>query len=90
MNVMSANETPEIDTSRPHPARMWNYWIGGKDYYEIDKQVGDQVAAAYPPSATSPGIPVSRWDAWSGISRPKRGSGSSSMSAPGFDARQHA
>jgi hypothetical protein len=48
MNVMSANETPEIDTSRPHPARMWNYWIGGKDYYEIDKQVGDQVAAAYP------------------------------------------
>ena len=45
---MAANETPEIDTSRPHSARMWNYWVGGKDYYEIDKQVGDQVAAAYP------------------------------------------
>ncbi|MFA1548656.1 SAM-dependent methyltransferase [Actinomadura chokoriensis] len=44
----SAEATPEIDTSRPHPARMWNYWIGGKDYYEIDRQVGDQVAAAYP------------------------------------------
>jgi SAM-dependent methyltransferase len=27
---------------------MWNYWVGGKDYYEIDKQVGAQVAAAYP------------------------------------------
>ena len=48
MGAMSANETPEIDTSRPHSARMWNYWVGGKDYYEIDKQVGDQVAAAYP------------------------------------------
>ncbi|TDE20426.1 SAM-dependent methyltransferase [Actinomadura sp. 6K520] len=39
---------PEIDTSRPHPARMWNYWIGGKDYYAIDKQVGDEAAAAFP------------------------------------------
>jgi hypothetical protein len=48
MSAMSASESSRIDTSRPHPARMWNYWVGGKDYYEIDKQVGDQVAAAYP------------------------------------------
>ncbi|SFP56528.1 S-adenosyl methyltransferase [Actinomadura madurae] len=48
MSAMSAQEPPEIDTSRPHPARMWNYWIGGKDYYEIDKVVGDQAAAAFP------------------------------------------
>jgi O-methyltransferase involved in polyketide biosynthesis len=27
---------------------MWNYWLGGKDNYEIDRQVGDQVIAAYP------------------------------------------
>ncbi|TDC63762.1 SAM-dependent methyltransferase [Actinomadura sp. GC306] len=45
---MTPPEQPEIDTSRPHPARMWNYWIGGKDYYEIDKQVGDEAAAAFP------------------------------------------
>jgi hypothetical protein len=48
MSAMSAQQPPEIDTSRPHPARMWNYWIGGKDYYEIDRQVGEQVAAAFP------------------------------------------
>jgi hypothetical protein len=48
MSAMSAPEPPEIDTSRPHPARMWNYWIGGKDYYEIDQVVGEQVAAAFP------------------------------------------
>jgi S-adenosyl methyltransferase len=39
---------PQIDTSTPHSARVWNYWIGGKDNYEIDRQVGDQVMAAYP------------------------------------------
>ncbi|CNG37634.1 S-adenosyl methyltransferase [Mycobacterium tuberculosis] len=45
---MSVGETPEIDTSRPHPARMWNYWVGGKDYYLIDQQVADQAAEAFP------------------------------------------
>lgn len=37
-----------IDASRPHPARMWNYWVGGEDYFEIDQQVGEQIAAAFP------------------------------------------
>jgi S-adenosyl methyltransferase len=37
-----------IDTSVPHSARVWNYWLGGKDYFEVDKQVGDQVRDAYP------------------------------------------
>ncbi|MEO3787377.1 SAM-dependent methyltransferase [Actinocorallia sp. B10E7] len=38
----------EIDTTRPHPARMWNYWLGGTDNFPIDRQVGDQVIAAFP------------------------------------------
>ncbi|MDE1675582.1 SAM-dependent methyltransferase, partial [Nocardia gipuzkoensis] len=25
----------------PHSARIWNYWMGGKDYYEIDRIAGD-------------------------------------------------
>ncbi|MEU8797266.1 SAM-dependent methyltransferase [Spirillospora sp. NPDC048819] len=45
---MPDNDPSQIDTSRPHPARMWNYWIGGKDHYPIDQEVGDQVAAAFP------------------------------------------
>lgn len=26
-----------IDTVRPHTARIWNYWLGGGDYYEVDR-----------------------------------------------------
>ena len=39
---------PVIDQTTPHSARVWNYWIGGKDNYEADRHVGDQVMAAYP------------------------------------------
>jgi O-methyltransferase involved in polyketide biosynthesis len=38
----------ELDTTRPHPARMWNYWLGGEDNFEIDREVGEQLAAAFP------------------------------------------
>ncbi|MDI3388039.1 SAM-dependent methyltransferase [Streptomyces sp. B-S-A8] len=31
-----------------HNARVWNYWLGGKDHYTVDKEVGDQVTAMYP------------------------------------------
>jgi hypothetical protein len=31
----------KIDTTVPHSARIWNYWMGGKDNYEIDREAGD-------------------------------------------------
>jgi hypothetical protein len=37
-----------IDTTVPHSARIWNYWLGGKDNYEIDRVAGDQFSAIYP------------------------------------------
>ncbi|MER7112792.1 SAM-dependent methyltransferase [Streptomyces sp. NPDC000229] len=37
-----------IDTSRPHSARFWNYFVGGKDYYEVDRELGDQIKAIFP------------------------------------------
>jgi hypothetical protein len=37
-----------IDATVPHSARIWNYWLGGKDNYEIDRRVGDQVAQLFP------------------------------------------
>jgi hypothetical protein len=37
-----------IDTSVPHSARVWNYWLGGKDNYQVDREAGDAFAAAYP------------------------------------------
>ncbi|MEU3527360.1 SAM-dependent methyltransferase [Streptomyces sp. NPDC038707] len=41
-------ERPLINSSVPHSARIWNHWLGGKDCYEIDRQVGDEIAAANP------------------------------------------
>ncbi|SDJ56000.1 SAM-dependent methyltransferase [Streptomyces indicus] len=37
-----------IDVSRPHSARIWNYLLGGKDNYEVDRMAGDKVVEVYP------------------------------------------
>jgi SAM-dependent methyltransferase len=37
-----------IDTTIPHSARIWNYWLGGKDNYAVDREAGDAFAALYP------------------------------------------
>jgi O-methyltransferase involved in polyketide biosynthesis len=39
---------PKIDTTVSHSARIWNYWLGGKDNYPVDRQVGDQISAMFP------------------------------------------
>jgi S-adenosyl methyltransferase len=39
---------PHLDTSRPSSARVWNYLLGGKDHFEIDRMVGDQVRSSFP------------------------------------------
>src|SRR5499425_1976434 len=45
---VSQQPPDKIDVTVPHSARIWNYWLGGKDNYAIDRQVGDQVAELYP------------------------------------------
>ncbi|MFJ4647152.1 SAM-dependent methyltransferase [Streptomyces bobili] len=37
-----------INTSQPHTARIWNYWLGGKDNYEVDRAAGDQIRQLHP------------------------------------------
>ncbi|MBC9727565.1 SAM-dependent methyltransferase [Streptomyces sp. TRM68367] len=37
-----------IDTSKPHSARFWNYFVGGKDNYEVDREIGDQIKEIFP------------------------------------------
>ncbi|CAL9483686.1 SAM-dependent methyltransferase [Streptomyces sp. XY006] len=37
-----------IDTSKPHSARFWNYFVGGKDNYEVDREIGDQIKTIFP------------------------------------------
>ncbi|MEV6395701.1 SAM-dependent methyltransferase [Streptomyces sp. NPDC051907] len=44
----NANLLSRIDTSRPHTARIWNYWLGGKDNYPVDREAGDQIRGLHP------------------------------------------
>jgi hypothetical protein len=37
-----------VDTSVPVSARIWNYWMGGSDYYPVDKEAGDAYAQMSP------------------------------------------
>ena len=37
-----------IDTTVPHSARIWNYWLGGKDNYAVDREAGDQYKEIFP------------------------------------------
>ncbi|WP_326645356.1 SAM-dependent methyltransferase [Streptosporangium sp. NBC_01755] len=37
-----------IDSSVAHSARIWNYWLGGKDNYAIDREIGDQFVGIFP------------------------------------------
>jgi len=44
----NAHLLARIDTSRPHTARIWNYWTGGKDNYPVDREAGDQIRKLHP------------------------------------------
>ncbi|MFE1313038.1 SAM-dependent methyltransferase [Streptomyces sp. NPDC058755] len=35
----------EIDTTRPHPARVYDWFLGGKDNYPVDEELGRRIAA---------------------------------------------
>jgi len=39
---------PKIDSTVPHSARIWNYWLGGRDNYTVDQEAGRQYAAIFP------------------------------------------
>jgi S-adenosyl methyltransferase len=39
---------PDIDTSRPHPARMYDYYLGGKNHFAADRAVADRALASWP------------------------------------------
>jgi hypothetical protein len=37
-----------LDTSVAHTARVWNYWLGGKDNFASDREVGEQILQFLP------------------------------------------
>ncbi|MEV6590040.1 SAM-dependent methyltransferase [Streptomyces acidicola] len=38
----------KIDSTVPHSARIWNYWLGGKDNYPVDHEAGDAFIKMFP------------------------------------------
>ena len=47
-NTASHDEPPSFDTSVAHVARVYNYWLGGKDYFAADRAAGEQAIKAFP------------------------------------------
>ncbi|WP_055493813.1 SAM-dependent methyltransferase [Streptomyces sp. TP-A0356] len=37
-----------IDTARPHPARVYDWWLGGKDNYPVDEELARKILAVDP------------------------------------------
>ena len=37
-----------LDVSLPHPARVWNYWLGGRDFYPADQAAGEEIGRDFP------------------------------------------
>jgi S-adenosyl methyltransferase len=84
----SQDERPTFDTSVAHVARVYDYWLGGKDNFAADVQAGDQAIAAYPDivfSVQANRAFLARTVRYLAGARP--GYASSSTSAPAFRRR---
>jgi hypothetical protein len=46
--TIAMTDATGIDTSVPHSARIWNYWLGGKDNFAVDREAGDAYKEVFP------------------------------------------
>jgi O-methyltransferase involved in polyketide biosynthesis len=46
--AMTAGGSRGFDARVAHPARVYDYWLGGKDNFEADRIAGEAAIAAYP------------------------------------------
>ncbi|WP_314177853.1 SAM-dependent methyltransferase [Streptomyces winkii] len=46
--LIVGRDVPRAASGVPHSARMWDYWLGGKDHYEVDRRAGETAREAYP------------------------------------------
>ncbi|QPP07373.1 SAM-dependent methyltransferase [Streptomyces bathyalis] len=46
--LIVGHDVPSIVSDVPHSARMWDYWLGGKDHYAVDRRAGETAREAYP------------------------------------------
>ena len=48
-DLSATGAQPKLDIGKPHPARRYDYWLGGKDNFAADRESADAIAAAFPP-----------------------------------------
>jgi len=57
--ITPSRETPaDLDTGVANPARIYDYWLGGKDNFAADREAAEQVIAVFP--AIIPGVHANR------------------------------
>lgn len=44
----AATGLPAINTTVPHPSRVWDYWLGGHDNFAVDRRLGDRIRRRFP------------------------------------------
>jgi O-methyltransferase involved in polyketide biosynthesis len=57
-NTVRTDRGSEVDISQAHPARMYDYWLGGKDNFAADREAAKQVIEAMP--GIIPGVRAQR------------------------------
>jgi hypothetical protein len=45
-----------FDPTKPNIARVWDYWLGGKDNFAADRDLAQKMLAVHPPAT-----PGARW-----------------------------
>jgi O-methyltransferase involved in polyketide biosynthesis len=48
VSSFEGDHVPDFDTSVPHIARVYDYWLGGKDNFAADRAMGERTLQAYP------------------------------------------
>ena len=46
-------QLPKVDSSQAHIARVYDYWLGGRDNFAVDRELGDKVLQVHPETALS-------------------------------------
>ncbi len=44
---------PRLDTSRPHPARVYDCLLGGKDHFSVDRKIAEALVRTVPAARTA-------------------------------------
>jgi hypothetical protein len=48
VSIEDSDVAARIDMTKPHPARRYDYWLGGKDNFKADRDAAEAIAAVFP------------------------------------------